>query len=212
MQLSQLSMQAEVERADTARREQEARQETERLHEERKAILEVASTDGLTKLANRAAFDKRLDEEIQRARDKGQPLALIIMDVDHFKRFNDTYGHQAGDEVLRSVGACLLNDVRNLDFAARYGGEEFAVIHAGEAAETVGAKADEIRQAIERRSIQYDGRRLCVTVSLGVACVNAPPVNLTCEELIKQADEQLYKAKRTGRNRVEMVGSVCVSI
>ena len=205
MQLTQLSMQAEVERAHTARREQQARQETERLYEEKKAILEVASRDGLTKLANRAAFDQRLDEELRRTRETGHPLALILLDVDHFKKFNDTYGHQAGDEVLRITAACLRKVIHGRGFAARYGGEEFVVIMVSQTPEAVRAMAEEIRQTIEMTIIEYDSHQLRVTASLGVSCEDPPTPNLTCAILIKHADEQLYKAKGNGRNRVEMV-------
>jgi len=100
--LQALSMQAEMDRMESSRRELEAKDEVCRLHDEKKVILEAASTDSLTKIANRAAFDKRLEEELDRAHAERHPLSLIMLDLDHFKLFNDTYGHQTGDEILTS--------------------------------------------------------------------------------------------------------------
>ncbi len=204
MQLAQLSIEAETERAEADRQAQDARLEARRLHQEKATILEAASTDGLTRLANRAAFDTRLSEELKRARVKGHSLSLIFADVDHFKSFNDTFGHQVGDEVLRHVGACLSEQVRSLGFAARYGGEEFVIIVAGEQSENVRLLAELIRKAIEVRRVRIVGLELSVTVSLGAACVHPRTEDIDAEHLIRQADQQLYLAKRGGRNRVAM--------
>lgn len=206
MHMAQLSMQAETDRAESDRKAEQARIEARRLHEEKAAILEIVSTDSLTKVANRAAFDKRLDEEVQHAREKGHAIGVIFMDVDHFKVFNDTYGHQAGDQVLSSVGACLGEVVKSIGFAARYGGEEFAVIVADEAAKTIRGMAEEIRRTIETRQVEHGGQRLHVTASFGAVCVNPAAEAVTPEHLVRQADQQLYRAKRNGRNRVEMIG------
>jgi two-component system cell cycle response regulator len=205
-QLAQLSMQAELERSESARKEHEARVEAERLHQEKRAILEVASTDGLTKVANRAAFDKHLDQELKQARAKRQPLGLIMMDVDHFKRVNDVHGHQAGDEVLRNVGACLASVVDNLGFVARYGGEEFVVVVTGETAERIRDLAQRIRQTLERIIVRHQECDLRLTASFGVAYADPCAADVTCKQLVEQADQQLYKAKRNGRNRVEAAG------
>ena len=202
--IAQLSMEAELERAESQRREEQARLETLRLQQEKAAILELASTDALTRVANRQAFDKRLDEELKRANEKHRPLGLILMDVDHFKKFNDTYGHQAGDEVLRQVGCCLREVVRNVGFVARYGGEEFAIILANETADAVRAMAEDIRKAVESRSVSYKSGRLQVTASFGAVCTNPRTAAISVEQLISQADRQLYQAKHNGRNRVEM--------
>ncbi len=201
--MANLSMEAEAERAESQRKEQHALMETQRLQQEKAVILEVASTDSLTKVANRAAFDQRLGEELRRASETGRPLGLVIMDIDHFKKCNDTYGHRAGDCVLRQVGACLREVVRDVGFSARYGGEEFAVIVADEAAEAVRAMAEEIRKALEARVIKHDGRELRVTASFGVACVDSPSSTVMAEHLVQKADRQLYLAKQHGRNRVE---------
>ncbi len=202
MQMVQLSIEAETERADAHRLANHACLEAHRLNAEKAAILEAASTDSLTNLANRAAFDRRLQEELQRARDLGHSLGLIFLDVDHFKQFNDAHGHQAGDCVLRSVGSCLRDVVRSVGFPARYGGEEFVVIVANRAADEIRAMAEEIRNAIQASSVDHAGEKLQVTASFGAACFSPPWGVTTPEQLIRQADDRLYEAKRTGRNRV----------
>lgn len=204
MQMVQLSMQAELERAEISRRAQEACLQAERLQQEKEHILEVAATDALTKVANRAAFDKRLADECRQARERRQPLGLIMLDVDHFKKFNDSYGHQAGDAVLRNVGQCLRNVVRNAGFVARYGGEEFAVIVSGKAEAEIRSLAEQVRRAIESTPTTHDGARLQVTASLGAAMLTAGSPAARAEQLIQEADQRLYQAKRAGRNRVEM--------
>lgn len=203
-QLAQLSVQAEVELSEAAKREQAARMEAKRLHDEKRLILEVASTDALTKVANRAAFDAYLDGELSRARAQGHSLGLIMMDIDYFKSFNDTYGHQAGDEVLRKVGMCLSDVASSLGFVARYGGEEFAVVVSGEAAAAIRAMAEEIRTALEQSTVRHNGRELHVTASFGVCRVSPQTAHVTSEQVVERADQRLYHAKQSGRNRVEM--------
>ncbi|TWT40349.1 Phytochrome-like protein cph2 [Phycisphaerae bacterium RAS1] len=203
MQMVQLSMQAEVERVEISKRADEARLEADRLNQEKQQILEVASTDSLTKVANRAAFDKRLDEELRRARERRHEVALIMLDVDHFKKFNDAHGHQAGDAVLRSVGQCLREVIRDAGFVARYGGEEFAVILAGMAETAVRSLAEKLRRSIESTPTLHHGARLHVTASLGAAMANVGS-STAPERMIRDADQRLYQAKRAGRNRIEM--------
>lgn len=202
VQLAKLSMQAELDRVESVKRETAMRAEAERLNQEKHAILEVASTDGLTKVANRAAFDRRLDEEVQRAAAQGDAIALIMMDVDHFKKFNDMYGHQAGDEVLRCVGQCLKEVVNTAGFVARYGGEEFAVMMIGQAAGEVRNLAEQIRRAIEQRTIEFGGQQLKVTASLGTAAMQPSSATGIANRIVQEADAKLYEAKRAGRNRV----------
>jgi diguanylate cyclase (GGDEF)-like protein len=202
--LVQLSMMADVDRRASSRREAEARLEAERLQNENLAILETASTDGLTKLANRAAFDKRLAEEIENAYTDDHPLGLIMLDVDHFKNFNDTHGHRAGDEVLRSVGAIMKDVVKGLGFAARYGGEEFVVIAPGRDDEGLREIAENLRQEIEERTVKFEGKNLKVTVSLGGVSRKLKSDTKECSALVEGADRNLYKAKNLGRNRVEL--------
>lgn len=202
IQLAKLSMQAEMDRVESMKRESAVREEATRLTEEKQAILEVASTDSLTRCANRAAFDKRLDEELRGARDRGEEFGLILMDVDHFKKVNDTHGHQAGDEVLRAVGQCLRDTVRARGFVARYGGEEFVVMLVGDAARQVRELAEEIRAAIESRDVKHGGKTLHVTASLGTTHLNGKATAASPAQLLEDADRKLYESKHAGRNRV----------
>ncbi len=202
IRLTELTLQGEVDRATSLRRAELAQEEVGRLQGEKRAILEVASTDGLTGIANRAAFDQRLHEKLNGAKESGHAVGLVLLDVDYFKRFNDAHGHQAGDQVLREVAACLRTTVGGLGFVARYGGEEFAAIFVGEPAQRLGHWAEQIRQAIERHGVRHGNTTLHVTASLGAACACPASVDLTPEELVERADRLLYRAKHAGRNRV----------
>ena len=203
-QLAQLSMQAEIERSDATRQASAAHSQVEQLNEEKKAILELASTDGLTKIANRAAFDNRLDEEIQSAREEGHVLGLIIMDLDKFKVLNDTYGHQIGDDALRHTAHCLNEVVKHTAFPARYGGEEFAVIVARKAAEEVRALAEQIRETLELNPVKTQEGDLPITASLGAIHLTVLSASTDSRDIIEKADKNLYAAKKGGRNRVAM--------
>jgi diguanylate cyclase (GGDEF)-like protein len=173
-------------------------------------LARLSAQDALTGLGNRRCFDEALDAAWSRAECAGTPLALVIFDIDHFKKFNDSHGHQAGDSCLRSVGAAVAGCVREGDTAARYGGEEFAVILPGKTLSAAVAAAERIRMVIENLGIsQARGTAAgCVTVSLGVACVipgrTLPSVAgiSTAALLIEAADRCLYAAKEGGRNRV----------
>lgn len=160
------------------------------------ADLSVASqTDKLTKLSNRGSFDEFMTEEFDRARRRDRPLSLLLLDVDHFKKFNDNYGHSAGDEVLRQVASILQDSIRPTDFVARYGGEEFAVLLPNAAEEEAQIVAERIRRAIQNNP----WREREVTVSIG-CCTLIGPAEM--HEMISCADEGLYKSKADGRNRV----------
>lgn len=158
-------------------------------------VTSLSLTDPLTGLKNRAAFKDALEQELERLRRHGHGFALAMLDVDDFKGFNDAFGHQAGDVVLRRVGELLKNRCRASDFPARYGGEEFAVILTS--TDDTGAEvlAERLRGAIEREPWAHRE----VTVSIGVAAAAAGDHP---EDLIDRADEALYAAKRDGRNRV----------
>jgi diguanylate cyclase (GGDEF)-like protein len=174
------------------------------LQEAHRKIAELVVTDDLTGLANRRHFFERLDAEIDRATRYGNNLSLIMIDIDHFKRVNDTYGHPAGDIVLAEVARLLCANIRTSDLVARYGGEEFAVlIPALNAAEACLA-AEKLRVIIEVNSIALEGPPLNVTVSCGVAdlqSVKHYPASLK-DNLIRGADKSLYQAKANGRNQV----------
>ena len=176
------------------------------LESEKQALETRASTDRLTGLPNRAAFDAFLERGI-RMRVAGpvpRALGLVMIDVDHFKRFNDTHGHAAGAEVLRMVGALRGRMTRKGDLSARYGGEEFAVVLPQTTPFGLKSVADRLRQAIERESIEVDGRRLAVTASFGAACIARFESPSEADALIKLADHYLYQAKKKGRNRCEL--------
>ena len=164
-------------------------------------LAHASLTDGLTSAWNRRAFDQRLQEEWQRHERGEKPLGLMMLDVDHFKRFNDQHGHAAGDETLVEVVRLARSTLRSIDFLARYGGEEFAIIlpHADLAG--LQQAAERIRSTIEAAAWP----RSPVTVSIGVAAT-APPAQACAspDALIDRADRALYAAKRAGRNRVEV--------
>ncbi len=203
--LTELTVQAEVERARSLAREEEARIEVNRLSLEKQSILEMASKDSLTKLANRAAFDQRMIEEFERY-GSTYSVGLIMMDVDHFKSFNDTYGHQAGDAVLSSVGECLRQAASKIGFVARYGGEEFAIVVSNQSLSNLCRLAEILRRAVMLRSVKSGPQKLQVTASFGVASTDLLE-EATVESLIAEADRQLYRAKASGRNRVSAATS-----
>ena len=172
--------------------------ESARLQEQ---LQDLAITDKLTGLRNRRFFDQRLAEEIQRATRYAKPLSLLLLDIDDFKRVNDTYGHAAGDLVLQSLGRSLPGQLRQVDLAARYGGEEFIIILPE--TDFVGAKlvGERIRRVVADTPVSLsDGRQINVTVSVGVACF--PMCGDKAESLIEHADQALYTAKHEGKNRV----------
>lgn len=166
----------------------------------------MAMSDGLTGLANRRRFDEKLQAEWARAVRTATPLSLIMVDVDRFKLFNDRYGHQAGDDCLRNIGAALASAVRRPeDLAARYGGEEFAVILPNTTGAGARKIAEQIRLAVQACGIEHEDNRPwgVVTASFGVATLTPKPDDrLSGVTLVEQADQALYEAKRSGRNKV----------
>jgi diguanylate cyclase (GGDEF)-like protein len=162
-----------------------------------KRVEEQAITDDLTGLYNRRHLDERLEREVQMARRNGDQVSLVLLDLDHLKRINDTFGHPVGDAVLRHVGATLREVVRTVDVCARYGGEEFAVILPYTDLEEALLTAERIRAALSDMPLPPVGR---VTASLGVATF--PEIASDVASLVEEADRALYAAKRAGRNRV----------
>lgn len=166
-------------------------------------MYDSALRDGLTKAFNKRYFTDRLHAEFAYAHRHGTALALCLLDLDHFKSINDTYGHLAGDYVLQTLAQQVTNTVRAEDVFARYGGEEFAVISRGISVESALIMAERIRQDIERHAFLWDGTRLPITVSVGLS--GLPDGTITSPaELIAAADEALYEAKRGGRNQVKI--------
>lgn len=160
-----------------------------------------ADHDGLTRIHNRRAFDERLVEEMRRHQRYRQPMSLLMLDLDHFKSINDTYGHLSGDKVLRAVGHLLSEALRSTDFTARYGGEEFVVILPQTAEEQASQLAERLRQRIAALRFVHNGETFAITVSIGVASLQ-PGALARRRSLLEKADQALYQAKNQGRNRV----------
>jgi diguanylate cyclase (GGDEF)-like protein len=166
------------------------------------ALLEASIRDELTGLHNRRYLMTRLGEEFERARRKGTALGLLMIDIDHFKIVNDTFGHPAGDEVLRSVGQTLAGMLREYDVGGRYGGEEFAVILAETTPQDMVKLSERIREKIDALADHGKVTGIHVTISIGVAVLNDTD---TIETLLQRADSALYRAKEAGRNRTVLV-------
>lgn len=177
--------------------------ERKRLEEE---LRELAATDMLTGLPNRRAFITRLEEEHARLRRfDSQQAAVLMLDLDYFKRVNDTWGHPAGDAVLQKVAAVINEQIREVDLCSRFGGEEFAVLLAGAAPVAAREFADRLRRKIAQNAARHEGQDIMVTVSIGVAALRA--ADDSADAALLRADRALYKAKETGRDRVEIVVS-----
>jgi len=164
-------------------------------------LFRAANIDGLTQLYNKKYFIDVLSKEFSFSKRNEQPLSLMMMDIDHFKKVNDTYGHMAGDLVLKSVGQYLHKHLRLENIAARYGGEEFAVILRNVNADMAMIIGERLRKSIENEKMSYRGKMISVTVSIGIATVDGNNFE-TIEDLIRSADELLYEAKEGGRNRI----------
>ena len=178
------------------------------LRQNLEVVRREALTDALTGIPNRKFFENRLREAARDAMESGEAVSLLIADIDHFKQFNDTYGHQLGDQVLRLVARTLTDSVKGRDTPARYGGEEFAIILPQTRLQDAEGLADQIRRSIMRRRIvrKPTGDDLgTITLSIGVSCYR-PGEQLM--ETIRRADAALYEAKRRGRNRVVGEGAL----
>jgi two-component system cell cycle response regulator len=166
-------------------------------------LYESSMRDPLTGMHNRRYLDQRLREEFAYAARHSAPLTLTVVDIDHFKRVNDTWGHPAGDAVLRHVAAVLQRVLRKEDVAARFGGEEFAALTRTTGREGARAFAERIRKRIEDSACSVDRNLILVTVSVGSATVEPPAVYENAAALMAAADQALYRAKANGRNRCE---------
>jgi two-component system cell cycle response regulator len=172
------------------------------LRDNTKLMLEMATTDSLTQLTNRRRFEDQFVRLVEQSVKAGRPLSMLIIDIDHFKSVNDTYGHLAGDKVLVEFGRRLRGAVRDVDLAARFGGEEF-VVAMPEADRATGYQvAERLREILSTDPFRVDESAdpISITVSVGVAALAGPAD--TARDLLARADAALYRAKRHGRNRV----------
>lgn len=163
-------------------------------------LQELALRDGLTGLLNRRYWESCLEREFARHQRYDNPVSLVIFDIDHFKRVNDTYGHQTGDEVIRATARITSQLVRETDFAGRYGGEEFVVLLPGTTLDGAAQFAERLRSTIERQQLDYQGSPLTFTISLGVATLADDMAGY--QALLERADKALYQSKEGGRNQV----------
>lgn len=169
------------------------------IHRLQADLREQAVRDGLTNLFNRRYLDETLERELARAKREGYPLSLVMIDIDHFKKLNDTYGHQAGDKVLRELAALLWGDVRAEDVPCRYGGEEFVVLLPRMPLDIALERAEEWRRTLQATRVPFGDFQLETTISCGVAAY--PDHARTADDLLRCCDEALYDAKHGGRNR-----------
>ncbi len=168
-------------------------------------IQQLSQRDGLTGLYNHRIFQEKLQNEINRLGRTQNTLSLVMLDIDHFKKFNDTLGHQAGDAVLRELSEIITSQIRcgTIDICCRYGGEEFAIIMPDLQLHNAVKVAERLRKAIEKNGFTFNGKKieLQVTISLGVAAMQGGE-ELSPEELVKKADDAMYLSKKNGRNQV----------
>ena len=185
-----------------ARSQVRKRRYTERLRDNLQMSIDLAITDALTGLHNRRYMESHLATLIEQATARGKPLAALLIDIDFFKSVNDTYGHDAGDDVLRDFALRLKKSIRGIDLACRYGGEEFVVIMPETDVAVAAMVAERLRRKIaaEPFAIQREARTIPVTISIGLAALRSGADNGA--SILKRADEALYRAKRDGRNRV----------
>ena len=201
------SLLAQTQRATERNRSLELRltqtsSELAELRQNLEVVRREALTDPLTGIANRKLFDTRLREAARNATENDEPMALLMLDIDHFKKFNDTYGHQLGDQVLRLVAKTLTESIKGRDTAARYGGEEFAIVLPQTRLENAVTLGEQIRRTMVRHKIvrKDTGEEYgIITLSIGAGAYRKDEA---LGELIRRADGALYHAKRTGRNRV----------
>jgi len=169
------------------------------LREAQEKLVEMATIDALTGLLNRRAGLERVEEELSRHQRSEQAFACLLLDIDRFKKINDTYGHQAGDAVLSEFGATLRRHVRKHDIVCRYGGEEFLLLLPDTSSSAARTTAEKIRAVTAATPIMFAGRRITVTTSIGISMMQGAE---TAKTMIARADAALYEAKNSGRNRV----------
>ncbi len=180
----------------------ELQEKVKQLEQAQERLRELAVTDGLTKLHNYRYFREYLDRELLRAERHDTKVSVLMLDIDYFKHYNDTQGHLAGDEVLRSIAGLMRENIRSIDFAARYGGEEFVIVLSQTDAESARVVAEKIRLLVEEypfthEESQPNGK---ITISMGIA--SFPDDGKKAEKVVNTADQRLYQAKAAGRNQI----------
>ena len=172
--------------------------------ESENALYQAANTDALTNISNRRAFILQGREKVSVCMLNNENLAIIMCDVDFFKKINDNFGHPAGDQVLKELANILQGEMRKDDMLARYGGEEFIMLLHNTDLNAVSKLAERIRQKVEQFDFSFEGTYIPTTLSIGVCCRNGKKI-ISLNDAIKEADEALYRAKHNGRNRVEII-------
>jgi len=199
--MQQLSDQEEARESQLRRALDQQQAEARRLEEHNRRLMQMASKDALTDLDNRRTFHRSLAAEVQSAAEKGTPLSVLMLDIDFFKKVNDTYGHPAGDQVLVAVARRIQGVTRTMDRVARLGGEEFGVLLPRTGRSGAQIVADRMRMAVEKAAVIVGSHAIPCTISVGgTTTIATRPAD--GEDLLEQADRALYRAKRTGRNRV----------
>jgi len=186
------------------------REMKKQLEKSNRKLQKISMQDGLTGISNRRHFDETLEEELKTAGNTKTPLSLILIDIDHFKLYNDSYGHQGGDDCLVSVAKTIAKECKNdEDLAARYGGEEFVILLPKTEEKNAFAVADRTRKAVEKLCIEHNDSPTskCVSISLGIGTMK-PDETLDYKKLIERADTALYKAKEMGRNQTVMASEL----
>lgn len=182
---------------------QSVRKEIEQVQQQRTNLEKETFLDPLTRIPNRRAYDLRIKEELQRYHRYRQSFSLLLFDVDHFKKVNDSFGHWAGDKCLREAIKRIKPVMRDSDFLARYGGEEFVIILPGTDRESARAVAERLRVMIEKTHFMFQGQEIPLTISIGVTETESSDTNQ--QVLFSRVDAAMYQAKRSGRNQVVMV-------
>ena len=174
-----------------------------------KKMEDLSNIDGLTELYNRRCFNNMIERKTSEAGRMKVPLSMIMLDIDHFKKVNDVYGHKAGDDVIRFISKTIRNSVRKVDFAARYGGEEFVILLNNTTVESAAKIAEKIRNLVRDAAVNADGIILSVTASFGVS--SFPEPSMSAGELVKNADTALYYSKEHGRDQVTVFSKEIMS-
>jgi two-component system, cell cycle response regulator len=181
--------------------QEEVERQRDELQQLNDRLLSISRTDGLTGLINRRHLEERLQEQFEHAKRLGEPFTVVMCDLDKFKSVNDTYGHQAGDAVLKQLAELLTEQAREIDHVGRYGGEEFMLVLPGTVLDAGVTFAERVRHAIAEHTFTFEGGAIHRTGSFGVSAWPHPRIE-GCDALVKAADDALYVAKETGRNKV----------